>query len=212
MIANSCRITSFNHKIEHMKNLIFITLLTLTLVSCSSNVDLAIDNPSTEAIVVKIDTLLVQVPAKQVVWVEMGKGKHQVTLENDSIVTFDFQQEAYMLNPTLSEYIMMEEYYGSPAFQNAAVSTIPKKKVTFLGIELEGNYEVVKNLINPVTWEYGPREALPEMIEVEEGDNYTLLRKLYDTLEIINIIGQSESSSEEISEETEVTIDTTATE
>ncbi|WP_445455899.1 hypothetical protein [Flavobacterium sp. HNIBRBA15423] len=183
-----------------MKNLIFITLLTLTLGSCSSNVDLAIDNPSSEAIIVKIDTLLVEVPAKEVVWVEMGKGEHQVTLENDSIVKFDFQQEAYMLNPTLSEYIMMEEYYGSPAFQNSAVSTIPNKKITFLGIELEGNYEVVKNLITPVKWEYGPREVLPEMIEIEEGDNYTLLTKLYDTLEILNMMGQDTSSSDEVTE------------
>lgn len=195
-----------------MKKLIFIALLTLTLGSCSSNVDLAIDNPSSEAIVVKIDTLLVEVPAKEVVWVEMGKGEHQVTLDNDSIVKFDFQQQAYMLNPTLSEYIMMEEYYGSPAYQNLAASTIPKKKVTFLGIELEGNYEVVKNLINPVKWEYGPREALPEMIEVEEGDNYTLITKLYDTMEILSMMGQNDSSYDETNAETEATIDTPVTE
>lgn len=195
-----------------MKKLIFIALLTLTLGSCSSNVDLAIDNPSSEAIVVKIDTLLVEVPAKEVVWVEMGKGEHQVTLDNDSIVKFDFQQQAYMLNPTLSEYIMMEEYYGSPAYQNLAASTIPKKKVTFLGIELEGNYEVVKNLINPVKWEYGPREALPEMIEFEEGDNYTLITKLYDTMEILSMMGQNDSSYDETNAETEAIIDTPVTE
>lgn len=172
-----------------MKKLLVLTLAIAMLTSCSNSVDLAIDNPTSSSVLIKVDTLTVEVPAKQVVWVEMGKGNHQITLENDSIVKYDFQESAYMINPTFSEYLKREEYYGDPAFQNNYVGSIKNQKVTFLGVELEGNFEVVKNLINPVRWEYGPREELPEMIEVEEGDNYTLITKLYDTPEVLLAMG-----------------------
>jgi hypothetical protein len=178
-----------------MKKIVLLTAIAFSLFSCSSNVDLAIDNPTDTPVIVKIDTLTVEIPARQVVWVEMGKGEHQITLENDSVVKFDFQNSLYMINPTLSEYLKFEEFYGDAMSQAMYSSSIPLQNVKFLGTEFEGNFEVVKNLINPVTWDCGPREALPEMVEVEEGDNYTTLMKLCDTREFIQMV-QSESSAE----------------
>lgn len=182
-----------------MKNVFFAALMLLVLASCSSNVDLAIDNPTSEPVVVKIDSLVVEVPPREVVWVEMGKGEHQVTLENDSIVKFNFQQSVYMVNPTLREYLITKEYYGSEAYASIAqsASAINKKKVTFLGVEFEGDYDVVKNLINPVTWDYGPREALPEMIQMDADENYALISKMYDEVEFIEAMSQNRSSESE---------------
>lgn len=178
-----------------MKKIVLLTAIAFSLFSCSSNVDLAIDNPTDTPVIVKIDTLTVEIPARQVVWVEMGKGEHQITLENDSVVKFDFQNSLYMINPTLSEYLKYEEFYGDAMSQAMYSSSIPLQNVKFLGTEFEGNFEVVKALINPVTWDCGPRESLPEMVEVEEGDNYTTLMKLCDTREFIQMV-QSESSAE----------------
>lgn len=179
-----------------MKN-VFLTLLLLVLVtSCSSKVDLAIDNPTETPVVVKIDTLEVEIPARQVVWVEMGKGEHQVTLENDSIVKFNFQKSFYMLNPTLREYLITKEFYGSSSYAHIAdaVGAANKKKVNFLGVDFEGNYSVVRDLINPVTWDYGPRETLPEMIQMESGENYTFISKMYDELEFVELMRQNQPS------------------
>ncbi len=173
-----------------MKKFCLIAVLSVLLIACSNNVDLAIDNPTSEPVEVMVDSLRVEVPARQVVWVEMGKGEHQITLENDSIVKFNFTQDVYMVNPTLTPYLMYEEYYGSALYQNSYISSIPSKTVNYLGMEIEGNYDIVDQLINPVTWDYGPREELPEMVQVDADENYTTLVKLTDPIELMSQMTQ----------------------
>lgn len=181
-----------------MKKLLILSILsTIFLTSCGSNgVDLAIDNPTDFSIEVVVDTLRVVVPSKEVVWVEMGKGEHQITLENDSIIKHNFTEPVYMINPTLSEYLLSDEYYGPEMYQDSYPAAIPNKEVVFLGIPMEGNYDVVSDVINKVTWDYGPREALPEMVEVDADEAYTSLVKAYDAKEFIELMMSSYSGEE----------------
>lgn len=181
-----------------MKKLFILSVLsTLLLTSCVGNtVDLAIDNPTEFSLEVVVDTLRVVVPAKEVVWVEMGKGEHQITLENDSIIKHNFTESVYMINPSLSEYLVYDQYYGPEMFADNFASTIPKKEVTFLGMPLEGNYDVMSNVINKVTWDYGPRESLPEMVETDADESYTSLVKVYDSREFIEMMMSSYSGEE----------------
>ncbi|MFC5047643.1 hypothetical protein ACFSTE_06085 [Aquimarina hainanensis] len=174
-----------------MKKIFLLVFISFLALSCSNNVDLAIDNPTNLPVEVKIDTLLVEVPAKEVVWVEMGKGEHTVTLANDSIITHNFTERLYMVNPTETRYLLSEQYYGSPAFQNSYISTLPSKKITYLGTEIEGNYDVISNVITKVSWDYGPRESLPEMVQVDSDEQYTLLLKLSDPYELMEQIQSS---------------------
>ncbi len=175
--------------------LVFSTVL---FTSCGgSGVDLAIDNPTKFSVEVMVDTLRVVVPPKEVVWVEMGKGEHMITLENDSIINYNFTEPLYMINPSLTEYLAYEEYYGPELYQNSFMGSMPNKTVTFLGIEFEGNYEVINNVINKVTWDYGPREKLPEMVEVDADEMYTSLVKLYDPREFIDLIQAEAANYEE---------------
>ncbi|MBU2994884.1 hypothetical protein KO500_00465 [Cellulophaga baltica] len=174
-----------------MKYLFTFLSLSLLSVSCGSgSVDLAIDNPTTEPVIIRVDSLEVEIPAEQVVWVEMGKGNHSLTLKNDSIVNFNFVSDVYMVNPTLTEYLMAGEYYGNnnsyAMYQMANTNT-----VEFLGIELEGDYAIVKDLINPITWDYGPRETLPETIQMESGASYEVLQKLFSPIEFIKLVSES---------------------
>ena len=181
-----------------MKKLFILSILSVVFFSsCSNTVDLAIDNPTDASVEIVVDTLRVMVPPKEVVWVEMGPGEHQLTLENDSIIKYNFTEPVYMINASLSEYLVTDEYYGPPAFQNSYVSSLPNKEVTFLGMPLEGNFDVVKDVINKVTWDYGPREALPDMVEVDADESYTTLVKVYDAYEFIELMGSYEGSSEE---------------
>ena len=163
-----------------MKNLLLASVALLLFTACGNNVDVAVDNPTSTPIMVTIDTLTFEVPAEEVVWVEMGKGSHTVKLEGQDDVAFDFSQSAYMLNPTMSEYLVVKEFYGDQAsYANYELaSSINKKTVNFMGMELEGDYSVVNQLVNPVTWEIGPRESLPEVVEVEAGQSYTTVSKL----------------------------------
>lgn len=180
-----------------MKRFLLLSIFaTLLFTSCSDNVDLAIDNPTEFSIEVVVDTLRVVVPPKEVVWVEMGKGEHQLTLENDSIIKYNFTESVYMINPSLSEYLLSDEYYGPEMFQDNYAATLPNKEVTFLGIPMEGNYDVINDVINKVTWDYGPREALPEMVEVDADESYTSLVKAYDSVEFMELMMSSYSGEE----------------
>ncbi len=179
------------------KTIIFVVAL-FFLYSCSSKVEMAIDNPSDFPILVKIDSLEVEVPAQEAIWVEMGKGNHQVTLENDSVINFNFTNRYYMLNPTLSQYLEYKVYYGS--FSPPAINS---KTVEYYGLELEGDYNVHKDLIMPISWDYGPREQLPEAIEMDEGELYASLTKIMDKGEFFALMMQNmqESSDEETTED-----------
>ena len=172
-----------------MKKLFILSILSAVVFSsCSNTVDLAIDNPTKFSVEIVVDTLRVIVPPKEVVWVEMGPGEHQLTLENDSVIKYNFTEPVYMINPSLSEYLVSDEYYGPEMFSENFSSTIPKKEVTFLGFPMEGNYDVITDVINKVTWDYGPRESLPEMVEVDADESYTSLVKVYDPREFMDMM------------------------
>lgn len=179
-----------------MKKIIIFTMA-LIVASCSSNVDLAIDNPTSEPVLIKVDSLEVEVPSKDVVWVEMGKGKHTLTV-GDSIVDYNFDKSLYMINPVMTEYLQYNEYYGM------GTPNIPPSvdSVNYLGmITLPANeYKIVSGLINPVTWDYGPREVLPEIIEVDATESYSTISKLLDPYEFFEMAGYPVEEGTEVEE------------
>ncbi|NRB60515.1 MAG: hypothetical protein HRU50_11335 [Winogradskyella sp.] len=184
-----------------MKKFFILSILALTvLTSCDRTVDLAIDNPTKFELEITVDTLRVMVPPKDVVWVEMGPGEHQLTLENDSIIKFNFQESVYMINASQSEYLVSTEYYGTHPYENPMYPGMKNplsKEVTFLGFPLEGEYEVITDVINKVTWDYGPRESLPEMIEMDSSDSYDTLKKVYDPREFMDMLQSAYDTYEE---------------
>ena len=169
-----------------MKRLIPLPILfVLFLTACSNyTVDVAIDNPTSEPIVVTIDSLAVEVPARQVVWVEMGEGERKITLPDNETITENFQDAIYMLNPTKSSYLLTEQFYGPSYMEDTYRHLLPNKEINFLGMPMEGNFDKVDAVVNRVTWDYGPRESTPNMIETEE--NYEVILKLYDVQELMD--------------------------
>ncbi len=165
-----------------MKYIIYgaIGLFVLYTMLQPTMVDLVIDNPSSQPITVSVDELTVEVPANEVVWVEMGKGERTIRLENASERVFDFQDKAYFLNPTETSYLINEHVYGDLMAQLSYMQAFPDQKVEYLGMELEGRYSVVKGLINPITWDVGAREGMPETIQADEDEDYVVLKKLMD--------------------------------
>ncbi len=179
-----------------MKKLLLFSGIIALLTSCGSDmVDLAIDNPTDFPVYLKVDTLEVEVPPKEVVWVEMGKGEHTITLSNDSIIKYNYIPGVYMINPTLSQYLLTETVYGSSIY--ADMTSLPNKIVDFYGIELEGPYEVYSDVIVAATWDYGPREPLPDMIEMDEGESYAIMKKLVDINDLVEMMGSYDEEYED---------------
>ena len=177
-----------------MKYIIFgiIGLGALYFFFKTGNVDLAIDNPSDEALIVSVDELTVEVPAKELVWVEMGKGNHTITLPNGDTEDFNFTETAYMLNPTMSEYLVAEHFFGDMISQLGYMKNFAAKdSVEYMGFTLPGNYQVVKDLVNKVTWEIGARQAVPETIEADADENYVVIKKLNDPGEFWDMVMES---------------------
>ena len=181
-----------------MKIQFFIVLIAAFFMSCSSNVDIVVDNPSDAVVIVVIDSLILEVPEQEVVRIKLDKGIHTISLEGKDDIIFDFTEKAYLLNPTMSEYLLIKEFYGSESsyqeYENESMDSL--RKVTFLGMELEGDYKVIKDLINPVTWEIGPREPLPEVVEVESTRSYTTVTKLMSTQEFLSQVIEAKEEQE----------------
>lgn len=181
-----------------------VALVVLWSVFSPKKVDLAIDNPLDHPVFVSIDELNVEVPANDVVWVEMGRGEHTVSLEDGTKEPFDFSKKAYFLNPTKSEYLVEEHFYGDLSARLSYMNSNPDKKVEYMGMEFEGRYDVVKDLITPVTWDVGARESMPESVQADADDNYVVLKKLLDQNEFIEMMmraaAQQKAEEEEAAE------------
>lgn len=176
-----------------MKNLIYgaIAIFVLYMWLSPKKVDLVIDNPTSEAITVAVDELNVEIPPKEVVWVEMGKGEHTVTLEDGSQHPYDYSGKAYFLNPTKSEYLLENHFYGDMSAYVKYKMAYPDKKVEYMGMELEGGYDVVKDLITNVTWDVGARESMPESVESDSSSDYLVMKKLIGPSEFIGMMMES---------------------
>lgn len=174
-----------------MNKIIVFVFAMFLLYSCGNNVEMAIDNPTEFPILVKIDSLEVEVPAKEAIWVEMGKGEHTVKLENDSTFTHNFTEKYYMMNPTKAQYLEYKVYYGNGYIPESLV----KNKVVYYGLELEGDYIVHEDIVMPISWDYGPREILPEVVELDEYETYTHVTKILDKGEFIDLMTQEQSSN-----------------
>lgn len=152
-----------------------IYLVALLTLACNSRtVRLCIDNPTEATISMYVDSLYVEVPPIEMVWVEMGKGRHAIRLADTSFA-FEFKQDQYFVNPTHSAYLLSGEKLGSPG---PDVPKYPSRKVNYMGYPLEGNYEVLGDVIMPVKWKYGPRQEIPA--ELYTDDDPRVVYKLYD--------------------------------
>lgn len=187
-----------------MKSLFYVAIgaFVLYLIFKPSKIDLAVDNPSDNPITVTIDELAVEVPPSEVVWVEMGKGNHTVTLEDGSAHDFDYQSGAYFLNPTKSSYLITEHFFGTTAAQKSyeltqTLMSAKKDSIEYMGITLPSTYGKVDDLITKVTWDVGARETVPESVQVEESADHVILKKLMDPNEFWQAVFSSMGSSEE---------------
>jgi len=92
----------------------FSILPFLLFSSCGdgNTINLVIDNPTNMILEMSMDSLNVDLPSMDTVNLNISKGEHRLVLANDSVIRFNFTEPTYFINPSLSNYLITEEYYG----------------------------------------------------------------------------------------------------
>ena len=176
-----------------MKRITFWLSINMVLcLACSTSVQLDIDNPLNEETSVSIDGETIVLPPKTTTTLEVESGEHSIQLESDSIINYTFDKDLYLINPTMTDYLIEKSYFsksGNPTLQ-AMFDKANRKTVTFLSYQFEGNYEVYNELIMPRDWHYKQRQAVPNTITVENKKFSASknIRKLYAADEFLQLL------------------------
>lgn len=167
-----------------MKKTTLLLCFCLTLCwSCSNSIELAIDNPLNKERSIILDDQVIVLPPQETTTIEVARGDHSIKLENDSIISYQFDKDKYLINPTLTDYVIEKIYFsqsGSPTLE-AIFNETNRKTIVFLGYEIQGNYEVFNDLIMAEDWDFEQRESVPDVISVEDKkfSSSQTIRKLY---------------------------------
>lgn len=174
-----------------MKKLIGLFYLAVFLFSACSEgtVKLHIDNPEKVEGTIELDSKIITLSPRSTTVVEVAKGNHTIKFINDSVTRYNFQEEQYLVKAKMYDYIIEKLYY-SKSNNSVLVETFNKvnrKKVKFLGYDIVGNYEVVRDAIVPKDWDFHQREKVPEVITVanKKFSSSQFVRKLYATDEFL---------------------------
>jgi len=179
-----------------MKNTTLALLAAILLCwSCSDNIQLDIDNPSNNESSIVVDDQVFALPAKTTISMEVARGEHSIGLENDSTFQYAFDKDRYLINPTVTDYLIEKIYFsvsGNPTLE-ATFNRINRKTVIFAGYEIEGNYEVINDLIMEKNWHYKQRQPVPETITIENKkfSSAKTIRKLYSEDEFLQLLEDS---------------------
>lgn len=157
-----------------MKRFLFFILTSIIVfASCSESADLIrldIDNPTDKEHTVIVDSIVVKIPAYSYVVKKVERGQHSLTFFDRSTVEYNFDKDHYLVNPTKYDYLIEKIYYsksGNPMLGNM-FNKINQKTVTFLGVEITGNYEVFNDRIKERDWDFIQRQAVPESITIKD--------------------------------------------
>jgi hypothetical protein len=130
-----------------------------------------------------VDSIVVKVPAYSYVIKKVERGQHSLHFTDNSTVDYNFEKDHYLVNPTKYDYLIEKIYYSKSgsAVMGQMFNKINRKKVTFLGAEITGNYEVFNDRIKERDWDVIQRQKVPEVIKAENKkfNSSKDIRKLY---------------------------------
>ena len=165
------------------KAALLLLLIAILFTGCSDNIQLDFDNPHSKERSVTLDGEVITLPPQSTVSLEVPRGEHSIKLANDSVISYSFDEDMYLINPTMTDYVIEKIYFsvsGNPVLQ-ATFNKANRRTITFLGYEVQGNYEVFNDLIMARDWNYKQRQAVPEVISVQKKkfSSSRNIRKLY---------------------------------
>lgn len=167
-----------------------ILLAALLLSACGeSSQTFVLDNPTDAPITLSLDGQKHEIPANNSSELELAPGAH--TLSNEKLGEVRFIVYAggkgALINPTLSDYIIANQVYVTDDSKLSNFGQL-KNKVALDGVEFIGPFWQSHDLFIANAWDFGPREAFPETMEVrhvpKEGGNF--YSKLFTAQEFID--------------------------
>lgn len=157
-----------------MKKLALLAIGVLILfTSCDDNIKIDFDNPTKTAQKVTFDGEEFTLWALGTVTKQVPRGEHTLQIGTDSVMTYDFKEDEYLVNPSRATYIIEKVKYSTAAlaeFQN---------KFNELNGDVASNFEVFDDLIKVRNWDFKQREDVPETMTFKSSSASTTKRKLY---------------------------------
>ena len=164
-------------------------LCLLLFTACGdSNKILEIDNPTEEAINLSFDdgAQAFMLEGGQNTQIVLTQGKHQVKINDGEAIEIDVPSRGdYLFNPTKSNYILEEIWYGPESAQammemfekqgrtNMLNHKLPKDTIEILGFPIEGHYKKIEgDLMIKQVWEIGVQEEPPATIQIESTNSF----------------------------------------
>ena len=176
-----------------------VLLLSLVLFGCSSDINFTIDNPTAEPVVVNIDDQTYSLAPNSEQAIELAAGPH--TIESPAIgkqrfMVYSIMEEGSLINPTLSDYVMVTERYFTEERLNSGhnLTTHYSKKIILDGVPFDGELDHFNDLFIDTKWRYGPREELPnEVYERDTTMDNTVRTKLFTRDDFVQYVESTEN-------------------
>jgi hypothetical protein len=133
-------------------------------------------NPTDAPISFSIDNQSYTIPANDLITVPLSHGDHSLTMSGKDIWMFRFGwiDGDSIINPTLSEYVVVEVLYGPESYSNKLSSST----ITVGGNPYTGPYTLIpRSAYIKKTWDYGAYEESPASVSTKS--DYVIKKELY---------------------------------
>lgn len=191
-----------------MKKLIyFISIVAIFFSACTkSSKIILIDNPTDKSInftIGKEDPIEIKANETKELIVLSGTNKIKIgNVEHKFVID---SRKDYMLNPSLSNYILVQTMYTTDnpkdkalidtylklKQNNPELEKIPHNTIEIKGLEVSGNIKKTNDLLIEKIWEFGVNQTLPKQMKSKKiGDDIV---KIYRETEYLNELVKSQS-------------------
>ncbi|MDL5595900.1 hypothetical protein QS468_24500 [Bacillus subtilis] len=173
-------------KLQHVG----ILLAALLLSACGeSSQTFLLDNPTNAPITLSLDGQTHEIPANTSSELKLAPGAHELRNEKLGEVRFIVYAggKGALINPTLSDYIIANQIYVTDESKLSSFGQL-KNKVALDGVEFIGPFWQSHDLFIANAWNFGPREAFPETMELSHvpTDGGKFYSKLFTAQEFID--------------------------
>lgn len=165
-------------------------LVSVLLAGCSlSDASFLLDNPGAEPITVSVDGQPHALPADSGTTLRLAVGKHALTLPDGKTVEFIVyaDSEGGVINPTHATYVLYDVIYATD--DAASQRFAPMQSVIAIdGRSFAGPLQVRDGLLLDRRidgWDFDPREAIPDTLQVERSLAGNIQTKLFGPREFL---------------------------
>lgn len=147
-----------------IKRIAGLLLAALTLTACANKSQtFEIDNPTDAPLTVRIDGNELPIPAHAARPIKLKPGEHLLQSERLGDVRFIVytRGKGGLINPTLSEYVLVREVYVTDEDKMKNFGS-GQSKIDLGDVTFQGPYDKVHDLFIPHSWDFGVREPFPE--------------------------------------------------